>query len=85
MRYNGFLSADINGGAAPGYSTGQAQDAVARVATETLPKGIDFEWTELTYQEIIAGNSSLIVFPVAMLLVFLVLAAQYESLFLSNT
>ncbi len=80
MRYNGFLSADINGGAAPGYSTGQAQDAVARVAKETLPKGIDFEWTELTYQEIIAGNSSLIVFPVAMLLVFLVLAAQYESL-----
>jgi multidrug efflux pump len=80
MRYNGFLSADINGGAAPGFSTGQAQDAVARVAKETLPKGIDFEWTELTYQEIIAGNSSLIVFPVALLLVFLVLAAQYESL-----
>ncbi|MET0904686.1 MAG: efflux RND transporter permease subunit, partial [Tardiphaga sp.] len=80
MRYNGFLSADVNGGAAPGFSTGQAQDAVARVAKETLPKGISYEWTELTYQEIIAGNSSLIVFPVALLLVFLVLAAQYESL-----
>ena len=80
MRYNGFLSADINGGAAPGYSTGQAQDAVAKIAAETLPKGMSFEWTELTYQEIIAGNSGLIVFPVAILLVFLVLAAQYESL-----
>ncbi|MFC3694969.1 efflux RND transporter permease subunit [Chenggangzhangella methanolivorans] len=80
MRYNGFLSADVNGGAAPGYSTGQAQDAVARIAAETLPKGFSYEWTELTYQEIIAGNSGLIVFPVAILLVFLVLAAQYESL-----
>jgi multidrug efflux pump len=80
MRYNGFLSADINGGAAPGFSTGQAQDAVTKIAAETLPKGFAFEWTELTYQEIIAGNSGLIVFPVAILLVFLVLAAQYESL-----
>ena len=65
MRYNGFLTADLNGGAAPGYSTGQAQDAVEKIAAETLPKGIAFEWTDLTYQEIIAGNSSLIVFPVA--------------------
>jgi len=80
MRYNGFLSADINGGAAPGYSSGQAQDAVARIAAETLPKGFSYEWTDLTYQQIIAGNSSLIVFPLAILLVLLVLAAQYESL-----
>jgi multidrug efflux pump len=80
MRYNGFLSADVNGGAAPGYSTGQAQDAVARIAAETLPKGFNFEWTELTYQQILAGNSSLVVFPLAILLVFLVLAALYESL-----
>ena len=57
MRYNGFLAADINGGAAPGFSSGQAQDAVERIAAETLPKGIGFEWTELTYQEILAGNS----------------------------
>ena len=57
MRYNGFLAADVNGGAAPGYSSGQAQDAVERIAAETLPKGIGFEWTELTYQEILAGNS----------------------------
>ena len=80
MRYNGFLSADVNGAAAPGYSTGQAQDAIARIAKETLPKGFAYEWTELTYQQIIAGNSGLLVFPVALLLVFLVLAAQYESL-----
>jgi len=80
MRYNGFLSADVNGNVAPGYSTGQAQDAVARIAAETLPTGIGFEWTELTYQQIIAGNSAIYVFPLAILLVFLVLAAQYESL-----
>ena len=80
MRYNGFLSADINGGAAPGFSSGQAREAVERVAAETLPPGIGFEWTELTYQEILAGNSAILVFPLAILLVFLVLAAQYESL-----
>jgi multidrug efflux pump len=80
MRYNGFLSADINGGPAPGYSSGQAQDAVERIAAETLPKGIGYEWTELTYQEILAGNSALWVFPLAILLVFLALAALYESL-----
>jgi multidrug efflux pump len=80
MRYNGFLAADINGGAAPGYSSGQAQEAVARVAAQTLPPGIGYEWTELTYQEILAGNSGSWVFPIAILLVFLVLAAQYESL-----
>ena len=80
MRYNGFLSADINAGAAPGFSSGQAQEVVERIAAETLPKGFAFEWTELTYQEILAGNSAVIVFPVAILLVFLVLAAQYESM-----
>ena len=80
MRYNGYLAADVNGGPAPGYSSGQAQDTVARIAAETLPKGISFEWTELTYQEILAGNSAFLVFPLSILLVFLVLAAQYESL-----
>ncbi len=80
MRYNGFLTADINGAAAPGFSTGEAQAAVAKIAAETLPKGFDFEWTELTYQEILAGNSAMWVFPLAVFLVFLVLAALYESL-----
>jgi multidrug efflux pump len=80
MRYNGFLAADINGAPAPGISSGQAQDAIERIAKETLPPGVGYEWTELTYQEILAGNSALLIFPVAILLVFLVLAAQYESL-----
>ncbi|KRB61931.1 transporter [Rhizobium sp. Root708] len=79
-RYNGFLSADINGGPAPGFSSGQAQAAIEKIAEETLPKGISFEWTDLTYQQILAGNSGVVVFPLALLLVFLVLAAQYESL-----
>ncbi len=82
MRYNGFLSADISGGPAPGYSSGQAQAAIEKIAAETLPKGISFEWTELTYQQILAGNSAVLIYPLAILLVFLVLAALYESLIL---
>jgi multidrug efflux pump len=80
MRYNGFLSSDINGGPAPGYSSGQAQAAAERIAAETLPTGFSFEWTDLTYQEILAGNSAILVFPLAILLAFLALAALYESL-----
>ena len=80
IRYNGFLSSDINAAAAPGYSSGQAQEAATRIAAETLPPGFAFEWTDLTYQEFIAGNSGIWVFPLAILLVFLVLAALYESL-----
>lgn len=79
-RYNGFLSADINGGPAPGFSSGEAQAAIERIANETLPAGIAYEWTDLTYQQILAGNSGFLVFPLALLLVYLVLAAQYESL-----
>ncbi|WP_102960356.1 efflux RND transporter permease subunit [Mangrovicella endophytica] len=80
LRYNGFLAADVNGNAAPGFSSGQAREAVERIAAETLPPGFAYEWTEITYQEIIAGNSGVVIFPLAILLVFLVLAAQYESL-----
>ncbi|HXV30113.1 MAG TPA: multidrug efflux RND transporter permease subunit [Sinorhizobium sp.] len=82
IRYNGFLAADINGGPAPGFSSGQAQAAIERIAAETLPPGISFEWTDLTYQQILAGNSGILIFPLALLLVYLVLAAQYESLML---
>jgi multidrug efflux pump len=82
QRYNGFLAADISGGPAPGYSSGQAQEAIERIAAETLPKGISYEWTELTYQQILAGNSAMLIYPIAILLVFLVLAALYESLVL---
>jgi multidrug efflux pump len=82
MRYNGFVAADINGRAAPGFSSGQAQDTVERIAAETLPPGVNLEWTELTYQEILAGTSAVWVFPLSILLVFFVLAAFYESLVL---
>jgi len=82
MRYNGFRAADLNGGAAPGYSSGQAQAAITKILDESLPQGMRYEWTELTYQQILAGDTTLLVFPLCVLLVFLVLAAQYESLFL---
>jgi multidrug efflux pump len=78
-RYNGFFAADFNGGPAPGVSSGQAQAIMEQLANETLPRGISFEWTDLTYQEILAGNTMVVVFPLCVLLVFLVLAAQYES------
>jgi multidrug efflux pump len=82
LRYNGFRSADLNGGPAPGYSSGQSQAAITKILDETLPKGMTYEWTDLTYQQILSGNTALLVFPICVLLVFLVLAAQYESLFL---
>ncbi len=79
MHYNGFVTAEINGAAAPGYSSGQAQAAVEKLLKEELPNGMAYEWTELTYQQILAGNTALFVFPLCVLLAFLVLAAQYES------
>jgi multidrug efflux pump len=79
QRYNAYVSADINGGPAPGVSSGQAQAALEKIAAEVLPKGVTFEWTDLTYQEILSGNTMVLVFPLCVLLVFLVLAAQYES------
>lgn len=80
MRYNAFRSADLNGNAGPGFSSGQAQAEMIKILEETLPKGMTFEWTELTYQQILAGNTAMLVFPLCVLFVFLVLAAQYESL-----
>jgi multidrug efflux pump len=78
-RYNAYVSAEINGAPAPGFSSGQAQAALEEIAKANLPKGMGYEWTELTYQEILAGNTMIYVFPLCVLLVFLVLAAQYES------
>jgi multidrug efflux pump len=80
MRYNGFRTADLNGDAGIGFSSGQAQAAITKILNETLPKGMGFEWTDLTYQQILAGNTAILVFPLCIFLVFLVLAAQYESL-----
>ena len=80
MHYNGFTTAEINGGAAPGFSSGEAQAAIEKILAETLPNGMTYEWTELTYQQILAGNAGMYIFPLIILLVFMVLAAQYESL-----
>ncbi len=79
MHYNGFPAAEINGAAAPGYSTGQSEGAIARVLDDQLPNGMKYEWTELTYQKILAGNTMVYIFPLSVFLVYLVLAAQYES------
>src|SRR5690606_4820482 len=80
VRYNGYTAADINSGPAPGYSSDQPQAAAERIANEVLPRGMKFEWTDLTYQQILVGNAGVWVFPISVLLVFLVLAALYESL-----
>jgi hydrophobe/amphiphile efflux-1 (HAE1) family protein len=80
QRYNDYAAADINGGPAPGFSSGQAQAAMAKILDETLPRGMSYEWTDLAYQQIISGSTTLIVFALCVVFVFLVLAAQYESL-----
>ncbi len=79
MRYNGYPAAEINGGPARGVSSGQSEALMAGIASGNLPKGFSFEWTDLTYQRILAGNTAVYVYPLCILLVFLVLAAQYES------
>ncbi len=78
-RYNGYPAAEVNGAPAPGRSSGEALAAVQSIAASELSPGMTYEWTELTYQQILAGNTGLLVFPLCVLLVFLVLAAQYES------
>ena len=80
MHYNAYTTAELNGGPAPGYSSGEAQAPIEKILAETLPNGMTYEWTEITYQQILAGNAGLLVFPLVILLVFMVLAAQYESL-----
>ena len=79
MHYNGFITAEINGAAASGFSSGQAEKAIEKLLKEELPNGMTYEWTDLTYQQILSGNTALFVFPLCVLLAFLVLAAQYES------
>ena len=78
--YNSYLTAPINGAPGKGYSSGQAEAAMSHIVSETLPKGMSVEWTELAYQKVIAGNTAIYIFPLCVLLVFLVLAAQYENL-----
>jgi multidrug efflux pump subunit AcrB len=77
--YNLYATAKINGAAAPGYSSGQAIAAMQRAAANVLPHDFSYEWTGITYQELKAGSVAVIVFSLALVFVFLFLAAQYES------
>lgn len=82
LRHNLFTTADISGQAAPGYSSTQALDAMEALAAERLPEGMSFEWTDIAFQEKLAGNTGMLVFALAVVFVFLVLAAQYEAIML---
>ena len=79
IRYNLYPAADINGVAKPGVSSGQAIALAQQLTARNLPPGMDYEWTDLTFQEILAGNTIVFIFPLCVLLVFLTLSAQYES------
>jgi hydrophobe/amphiphile efflux-1 (HAE1) family protein len=79
-RYNLYPSAELDGTAAPGYSQGQAIQIMEKMAAELLPEGFGFEWTTLAFQQLRAGNTAIFAFILAVVFVFLVLAAQYESL-----
>jgi hydrophobe/amphiphile efflux-1 (HAE1) family protein len=79
QRYNLYYSADINGNTLPGVSSGQMIEKVERLAKEHLPSGFAIEWTDLTYQQILAGDTLFYIFPLCVVFVFLVLSAQYES------
>jgi hydrophobe/amphiphile efflux-1 (HAE1) family protein len=79
-RYNLYPAAELDGAAAPGYSQGQAIQIMEKLAAETLPAGFSYEWTTLAFQQIRAGNTAIFAFVLAVAFVFLVLAAQYESL-----
>jgi len=78
-RYNLYPAASITGIANPGYSSGQAMDVMDKFADEILPVGMDYEWTGLSYQELLVGNQVYFIFALSITLVFLVLAGQYES------
>ncbi|CAI8896130.1 efflux RND transporter permease subunit [Chryseobacterium sp. IT-36CA2] len=81
-RYNMYMSAMINGEAAEGFSSGDAIAAVDKIAKETLPKGLDIEWSGMTREEILSGNQTVYIFLVCLIFVYLLLAAQYESFLL---
>lgn len=81
-RYNLYPAIDLLGDVTPGYSTGDALDTMEQLANEYLPEGIGYEWTEIAYQQRTAGSTALIAFILGVVFVYLVLAAQYESLIL---
>ncbi len=84
QRYNLYNTADINGDSAPGYSSGQALEAMKQVASQVLPRQYSFEWTDLAYQQELAGNTALFIFPLCILFVWLTHSAEYESFALST-
>jgi multidrug efflux pump len=79
VRYNMFPAAEVYGNTAPGFSSGQAIATIEELARKVLPSGMGFEWTDLAYQEKVAGNTAIYIFPLCVLFVFLVLSALYES------
>lgn len=79
VRFNTYAAADINGAPAPGVSSGEAIEAMEQLAQAHLPPGFSFAWTDLTYQQVKAGNTALYVFPLAVLFALLILAALYNS------
>ena len=78
-RYNGYPAAAINGSGAPGVSSQDAIDMMEHVANAELPNSMAFEWTDMAFLELLAGNTAMMIFGLAVVMVFLVLAAQYES------
>jgi len=81
-RYNMYTSAMINGDAAPGYSSGDAIRAIQEVAETQLPKGFGFEWSGMTREEVLSGDQAMYIFAICLVFVYLLLVAQYESIFL---
>ncbi len=79
QRYNVFRTVEINAATPPGYSSGQTMAAMEEVAVQTLPQGYGFDWTAMAYQEKYSGGDTGMIFVLAIVMVFLVLAAQYES------
>jgi multidrug efflux pump subunit AcrB len=78
--YNGYLASDLSASPGPGVSSGEAEALIQGLASQVLPGGFELDWTELVYQRIIAGDTAIYIYPLCILFVFLVLAAQYESL-----
>ncbi len=81
-RYNMYTSAMINGEVTPGFSSGDAIQAIEKVAAEELPRGYTFEWSGMTREEVLSGNQAIYIFIVVLIFVYLLLAAQYESFLL---
>jgi multidrug efflux pump subunit AcrB len=79
LRYNLYPAAEVNAGSKPGYSSGQAMQALEQAATKVMPRGYSYDWTEIAFQQKLAGNTAVFVFAASVLFVFLMLAALYES------